>query len=451
MNTKMPDNDRQFSSASLTRLQVIFRECRTDAGVLEELRDELKRRRADGARALLRLVQGELENLTAKPQLDLIGGEAAVTGKKPRSGEPYQNSESSAQALSTRELAAQKRIADLRMRLLDLTNSNRLLNYKFSSRSRRHVRLLNQLPDQLIERLEDDKRLVFRSLPEPSDEPEDEKTDAFVSALLHAKRTDEYYLAALKKIGEDEDVEAERRIERALRTRLRKTLGMSDRPGSDEISRQEWARRNGIEPSFDLPLPNKARGSSQADGYIQTLLLPEEMERTLSAINDQTRGTLQETGVNTLYLALGYLEWYESTTSQKPMYAPLLLHPIDIQRKIVGGKYRYSIGSLEEETETNVTLSERLQKDFHRRLPLLEEEDTPEKYLSKVQSAIRDIPRWRVRRFAVVGHRLVGDGSGCVCAVDVEVDGGSVLGCDDVVPVGGIGSRDIGCGDVAVG
>jgi very-short-patch-repair endonuclease len=401
----MRDDDRPFSSASITRLQVIYRECRSDAGVLEELRNELRRRRTDTAKTLLRLVQGELEQITAKSQLDLIGADGAVADKTLQSDETHESSKSGAQqTLSTRELAAQKRIADLRMRLLDLTNSNRLLNYKFSARSRRHVRLVDQLPDQLIERFDDDKRFVFRSLPEPSDEPEDEKTDAFVSALAQAKRTDEYYLVALKKIGDDEDVEAERRIERALRTRLRKALGMSDRQGSDEISRQEWARRNGIEPSFDLSLPNKTRRSSQADGYIQTLLLPEEMERTLSAINDQTRSTLQETGVNTLYLALGYLEWYESTTSQKPMYAPLLLHPIDIERKIVGGKYRYSIGSLGEETETNITLSERLQKDFHRRLPLLEEEDTPEKYFRKVQSAIGDIPRWRVRRFAVVGH-----------------------------------------------
>ena len=401
----MSDKDRPFSSASITRLRVVYRECRTDAGILEELRDELKRRRTDSARTLLRLVQTELENITATSQRDAIGGAGSVTGSKRQSDERHETTMPGAQqTLTTREVAAQKRIADLRMRLLDLTNSNRLLNYKFSTRSRRQVRLVDDLPDQLIERIEDDKRLVFRPLPEPSDAPEDEKTDSFVSALEQAKRSDEYYLAALKKIGDDEDVEAERRIERALRVRLRKTLGMLDRQARDEISRIEWARRNGIEPSFDLPLPNKTRKSSHVDGYIQTLLLPDEMERTLSAINDQARGTLQETGVNTLYLALGYLEWYEATTSQKPMYAPLLLHPIDIERKIVGGKYRYSIGSLGEETEINITLSERLQKDFHRRLPLLEEEDTPEKYFRKVQTAIGDIPRWRVRRFAMVGH-----------------------------------------------
>jgi hypothetical protein len=137
---------------------------------------------------------------------------------------------------------------------------------------------------------------------------------------------------------------------------------------------------------------------------MQTLLLPDEMERVLSAVYDQTYTALQETGVNTLYLALGYLEWYETIDSQTRMYAPLLLHPVEIERKIVGGKYRYSIASLDEETQINITLSERLYKDFHRRLPPLEAEDTPEVYFQRVQTAIADVPRWRVRRFLVVGH-----------------------------------------------
>ena len=128
------------------------------------------------------------------------------------------------------------------------------------------------------------------------------------------------------------------------------------------------------------------------------------MERTLSAIYDQVRSSLQETGVNTLYLALGYLEWYEAPNSQTPMYAPLLLHPVDIERKIVSGRYRYSIGSLGEEDEINITLSERLHQDFHRRLPPLSEDDTPETYFGKVSATIEGMAGWRVRRFAVVGH-----------------------------------------------
>jgi hypothetical protein len=293
------------------------------------------------------------------------------------------------------------------MRLLDLTNSNRLLNYKFSARSRRQVRLVDELPDELIERLESEKRLTFRSLPEPGDAPQDEMTEAFVSALEQAKRSDEYYLAALKQLGDDEDVEALRRIETALRKRLRKTLGMPDRRARDEIKASEWARANGIDPTFELPLPSKRAGNSSTthtDAFIQTLLFPDEMERTLSTITDQARSALQETGINTLYIALGFLEWYETTSSQTPLYAPLLLHPIDIMRKIVGGKYRYSIGSLGDETQINITLSERLERDFHRRLPVFEEDDTPETYFHKVQTTIADLPRWRVRRFVVVGH-----------------------------------------------
>jgi uncharacterized protein DUF4011/AAA domain-containing protein len=309
--------------------------------------------------------------------------------------------------LSPREAAAQARIAELRMRLLDLTNSNRLLNYKFSDRSRRQVRLVDELPDELIGRLADGKRLVFRPLPELGDEPQDEREeDTFLLALEQAKRSDEEYLAALETLGSDEEGEGARRAERALRDRLRKALGMPDRLLRDPISKAVWARQNNIEPSFDLPElhPRKESKEEHLDVFMQTLLLPDEMERLLSAIYDQTRTTLQETGVNTLYLAVGYLEWYEAPDSHTPLYAPLLLHPVDIERKIVNGTYRYSIGSEETVMEINITLSGRLYKDFHRRLPPLDEIDTPEAYLRKVQAAIADVPRWRVRRFVVIGH-----------------------------------------------
>ena len=128
------------------------------------------------------------------------------------------------------------------------------------------------------------------------------------------------------------------------------------------------------------------------------------MERTLAAINDQARSSLQETGVNTLYLALGYLEWFEASNAQAPMYAPLLLYPIDIDKKLVSGKYRYSIGSIDEQAELNITLSERLHQDFNRRLPLLGEDEGSEDYFKKVTDVIEGMPRWRVRRFAVIGH-----------------------------------------------
>jgi hypothetical protein len=380
---------------------VLYRECKKDAGLLEELRNELRRRRTTSAKELLRAVEEDLDGLASK-QLNLMSRGKPVADETPASNAG--KNKTVPRVLSPREAAAQKRIEELRMRLLDLSNSNRLLNYKFSNRSRRQVRVVDELPDHIIGKLQEGKRLVFKSLPEPGDEPEDEKTDAFLLALEQAKRSDEEYRAALQKLDDGEDGEAARGIERALRDRLRKTLGMSDPCLRDQIGKAEWARQNKIEPSFDLPLPTGAPKGSHLDGDLQTLLLPDEMERTLSAIHDQARSTLQETGVNTLYLAFGYLEWYEAPTAQTPMYAPLLLHPVNIDRKIVSGKYRYSIGSFGEETEINITLSERLHQDFHRRLPPLDEDDRPEDYFRKAAATIEGMPRWRVRRFAVVGH-----------------------------------------------
>src|SRR6202043_2354162 len=178
----------------------------------------------------------------------------------------------------------------------------------------------------------------------------------------------------------------------ALRDRLRKTLGLPDRLLHDRISKVEWARHNGIEPSFDLPAPTERPSEAHLDSDLQTFLLPDELERKLSAIHDQARTTLQETGVSTLYMAVGYLEWYDAPGIQAPRYAPLLLHSVDIERKILSGKYRYSIGSTGDETDINITLSERLYQDFHRRLPPLDEGDTPEKYFAKVTETIKGLP-----------------------------------------------------------
>jgi len=310
---------------------------------------------------------------------------------------------------TAREAAAQKRIAELRMRLLDLTNRNRLLNFKFAERSRRVVRIVDGVPDALLETALDGRRPTFRSLPEPGNELPDEKTEEFLLALEQAKRSDEEYLAAMKRLeDEDADGDAARKIERALRDRLRVQLGMPPHVPHDEMSRSEWARRNGINPSFDLPASDvkREREESRTDARIQTLLLPDEMERALSGIYDQARSSLQETGVNTLYLALGFLEWYEAPAASRPMFAPLLLHAVDVDRRIVGGKYRYALGSVDEDTQTNITLSERLHKDFHRRLPELAEDDLPEAYFRKVEETIADLrppqlcPRRRRKRVA---------------------------------------------------
>jgi sigma54-dependent transcription regulator len=59
-------NDRPRVSANITRLRVLFRDCRTDVETLEEIRDELRRRRKSAAKELLKLVEEALDALADK-------------------------------------------------------------------------------------------------------------------------------------------------------------------------------------------------------------------------------------------------------------------------------------------------------------------------------------------------------------------------------------------------
>jgi hypothetical protein len=57
---------------------------------------------------------------------------------------------------------------------------------------------------------------------------------------------------------------------------------------------------------------------------LQTLMLPDRMGRLLGRLRDTARTSVEETGVNTLHAAFGFLEWYESTSSDRHLFSPLV-------------------------------------------------------------------------------------------------------------------------------
>ena len=146
-------------------------------------------------------------------------------------------------------------IADLRIRLLDLRNGNKLLNYKHSERAKTQVRIVDEQPDFLHDCLTSGKSLSFRSLPEPENELPDEKTDEFLMALEEAHRLDARWTALVE---EDEDITSDKavRLDRVIRDRVRAEMGLPPAKGGRLVSIADWARLNGIAPSFDLPSPS---------------------------------------------------------------------------------------------------------------------------------------------------------------------------------------------------
>ena len=167
----------------------------------------------------------------------------------------------------------------------------------------------------------------------------------------------------------------------------------------------DYARLHGIDPSLDLDPASDGKD----DPVLQSLKFPDELEVVVEKISADARLAEQEMGLSTLFLAFGFLEWYESDTSDKGAFAPLLLLPVQIDRQKSKGKPIYSLSVREGGAEANLSLQKLLETNFGRKLPdfAADDEDTPgsiEAYVEQVKAAIDGLKRWQVRRWLVLGH-----------------------------------------------
>ena len=251
------------------------------------------------------------------------------------------------------ETTAQQALRKMRDKLLDLTARNPLLHLRHSKTS---LRVVDELPNQLAETLLNEKEMRFLPVPNPIEEE-------WMEEGCGKKPTAEEWA---KHLGQTADYEA------------------------PELSPEEWHRRH-------------------TDNEIQTLFSPTELERRLSTLRQKANLAIEEMGTNILYLALGFLEWYESDDSKVHRLAPLFLLPLQLTKGNLDGKtytYRYTIKYSGEDIMTNLSLREKLLSDFNMKLPEIDEMDEnkePEDYFEEVQEMIeKNKPRWKVRRYMTV-------------------------------------------------
>ncbi|HSR05046.1 MAG TPA: DUF4011 domain-containing protein, partial [Proteiniclasticum sp.] len=133
---------------------------------------------------------------------------------------------------------------------------------------------------------------------------------------------------------------------------------------------------------------------------IRTLLDEENLEKKLTKIYRDARIHLEESGANSLFLTLGVLKWYENNRSTKERFAPLLLIPVEMKKKV--GKNAYTISGREEDTLVNITLLEKLKQDFGLEIRGLEDLPLDEngvdvmKVMSIMRNAVLSQKRWDV-------------------------------------------------------
>ncbi len=133
-----------------------------------------------------------------------------------------------------------------------------------------------------------------------------------------------------------------------------------------------------------------------------------ELIRSLKALFRESRTDMEEGGVNTLFLALGFLEWLPANRVPTRFRAPILLVPVQMVRGAVTDGVK--IVRLDEDTIVNETLLELLRTEFHIEVPGLSPLPTDASgidvplVLDIFRQAVKDREGWEVRPVAVLGR-----------------------------------------------
>lgn len=179
------------------------------------------------------------------------------------------------------------------------------------------------------------------------------------------------------------------------------SLALHPRPAAlDSPARDPAAesRRTGEDPVAALLREHLASGRLCAD-LTETDLAARALELFRAA-----RTGLEESGSNTLYLALGSLVWYESESSDRPLRAPLVLLPAELRRNAAARTFALHL--TDEDARVNVTLLELLRSQFAidtTGLDLLPEDQSGldiDAVMHAFTDRIKDTPRWEVQRTA---------------------------------------------------
>lgn len=188
----------------------------------------------------------------------------------------------------------------------------------------------------------------------------------------------------------------------------------------DKLSAQQAFKFFPLEEIAPQAQPTNTKRASQAPPQLHKLLHGEleagrlrvplsayDLKRRLTDLYRQSRNELEEGGANTLFLALGFLEWKASSRDAKSYWAPLLLLPVRLVRPSIA--IGIHLERLEEETILNATLMELLRSQFGLVPPGLDPLPTDHSGVDVplifdiFRQAVKDRPGWEVHEEVRLG------------------------------------------------
>lgn len=148
-------------------------------------------------------------------------------------------------------------------------------------------------------------------------------------------------------------------------------------------------------PPLEEYLEETKGDSRHEDLYLQTNMESNKLDVSLIRIENEARTILQETGIDALYLSLGFVKWFESDSSNKERYSPLVLLPVELNRASAKSTYKLSYTGLD--LSPNETLYAKMKNDFKIVMPEWPDEFDIQTYFNDIKNRILQQNRWEVQ------------------------------------------------------
>lgn len=132
------------------------------------------------------------------------------------------------------------------------------------------------------------------------------------------------------------------------------------------------------------------------DGDIETNRSIGDLQKTLKALRYKANTSVEEQGINTLYLTFGMLKWKERDDSSQIFSSPIILVPVKLLIESITSPYRLVLH--DDEIVINPTLSHKLDNDFGIIVPDFDATyDSPTEYIEKLLRKVEN-KGWSVEK-----------------------------------------------------
>ena len=157
---------------------------------------------------------------------------------------------------------------------------------------------------------------------------------------------------------------------------------------------RDWAKSVGVSTGYDI----SGAGEDSEESDVRALMYPDDLAKHCRKIEREATLAIEETGANMLFLVLGFLEFPDQRDSDKTFTAPCICIPVSLQKKEVAGIQQFALQYTGDDISENLSLREKLRNDFSLTLPELGEEQIDVNgYFAEIQAIIKKQPSFALK------------------------------------------------------